>query len=111
MGVLSDLDLQKIRVFCKERTPPEFRNQVRVEMGVRGKSVTIFECRPPWKEPETEWTRMRIGQLRFALASGLWSLFWADRNGRWHPYDLIEPGTVEQLLIEIENDPTCIFWG
>lgn len=35
----------------------------------------------------------------------------ADRNSRWHQYDLIEPGTVAELLTEIEQDPTGIFWG
>jgi hypothetical protein len=111
VGVLPDLDLQKIRVFCEERTPPEFRDQMRVEAGERGKSVTIFECRPPWPEKEAEWTRMPIGQLRFDPATALWTLFWADRNDRWHLYDLIDSGTVDQLLREIEDDPTCIFWG
>lgn len=80
-------------------------------MGVRGKSVTLFECRPPWNREGTEWTRMPIGQLRFDPAATLWSLFWADRNDRWHPYELIDPGTVEHRLSEIEKDPMCIFWG
>lgn len=54
---------------------------------------------------------MPIAQLRFDPASARWTLFWADRNDRGHLYDLIEPGTAGQLLGEIENDPTCIFWG
>ena len=111
MGEIPDLDLRKIRVFCEERTPPEFRDQMRVEAGVRGKSVTIFECRPPWHEEDTEWTRRPIGQLRFDPDTALWTLFWADRNDRWHLYDLSKPGTVGMLLAEIELDPTCIFWG
>ena len=40
-----------------------------------------------------------------------WSLYWADRNGRWHRYDDLEPGPVDKVLNEIEADPTCIFWG
>jgi hypothetical protein len=111
MGAVPDLDLRKIRVFCEERTPPEYRDQMRVEAGVRGKSVTLFECRPPWPEKEGGWTRMPIGQLRFDPTTALWTLFWADRNDRWHLYDLIDAGTVDQLLREIEDDPTCIFWG
>jgi hypothetical protein len=35
----------------------------------------------------------------------------ADRNGRWHRYDDLLPGTVDQVLREIESDPTGIFWG
>jgi hypothetical protein len=54
---------------------------------------------------------MPIAQLRFDPDSVQWTLFWADRNSRWHRYDLTDPGTVEQLLEEIESDPTCIFWG
>lgn len=48
MGAVPDLDLLKIRKYCEEKTPQEFRSEMRVEVGVRGKSVTIFESRPPW---------------------------------------------------------------
>ena len=84
---------------------------MRVEVGVRGKSVTIFESRPPWDKQGTEWSRLPIGQLRYDPATVWWTLFWADRNSRWHPYDLIDPGTVEELLGEVDKDPTCIFLG
>jgi hypothetical protein len=33
------------------------------------------------------------------------------RADRWHLYDGIEPGTVTELLAEIDRDPTNIFWG
>ncbi len=111
MGAVPDLDLLKIRKYCEETTPPEFRGKMRVEAGVRGKSVTIFECRPPWDNKGTEWTRQPIGQLRYDPEAARWTLFWADRNSRWHLYDLVDPGTVEDLLGEIDRDPTCIFWG
>ena len=50
-------------------------------------------------------------QLRYDPDAGRWTLYCADRNSRWHHYDLIEPGTVTELLAEIEQDPTGIFWG
>ena len=84
---------------------------MRLEAGVRGRSVTIFECRPPWPDGGTEWTRAPIGQLRYDAGSGLWTLYWADSDDRWHLYDLIEPGSVDELLAEIKADPMCIFWG
>jgi len=49
--------------------------------------------------------------LRYSTDAGEWSLFWADRNGRWNPYDLVPPGTVAELLDELERDPVAIFWG
>jgi hypothetical protein len=49
-----DLDLARIRQFCDRRVPPHLRDEVRVEADVRGKSVTIFDCRPPWHPNLTE---------------------------------------------------------
>ncbi len=105
-----DIDLARIRKFCEDATPEELRNEMRVEADVRGKSVTVLECRPPW-DRVGEWTRQPLAQLRFDPDSALWTLYWADRNSRWHRYDDLEPGSVVDLLEEIERDPTCIFWG
>jgi hypothetical protein len=39
-------------------------------------------------------------------------LFWRDRNLRFHAYDLLASSpNVEDLLAELDRDPTCIFWG
>lgn len=84
---------------------------MRVESSVRGNSVTIVECRAPWHESLTEWSRHNVAQLRHHVDTGNWSLHWRDRNGRWYPYDLVEPGTVDQMLAAILEDDTAIFWG
>ncbi len=111
MGVVPDLDLEKIRKYCESRVPKRLQNELRVEFGVRGKSVTIFDCRPPWHPNLPGWSRQPIAQLRYQETTKLWTLYWADRNSRWHLYDMIDPGRVDELLHEIEDDPTCIFWG
>jgi hypothetical protein len=50
--------------------------------------------------------------LRYTAARGEWTLYWRDRNARWHRYDRIEPsGDIATLLQEIDSDPTCIFRG
>ena len=80
---------------------------------MRGLSVTILECRPPWTpEIGPQWTRFPIARLRHVQAHGVWMLYWRDRNLRWHRYDRIGPSPqVDPLLAEIEADPTSIFWG
>ena len=78
---------------------------------MRGKSVTIYECRPPWHPDLTDWSELKVAQLRHNPEEGEWTLYWADRNGRWHLYDTIGPGSVDDLLRELTEDPTCIFWG
>lgn len=111
MAVLPELDVARIRAYCRRRVPDHARQEARVEATVRGKSVTIFDCRPPWHPSLTEWSRVPIAQLRYDPNAGHWTLYWADRNSRWHLYDLIDPGSVAALLAEIDDDPTSIFWG
>jgi hypothetical protein len=106
-----ELDLARIRAYCDRRVPARARNEARVEASVRGKSVTIFDCRPPWHPSLTEWSRVPIAQLRYVPDAEHWTLYWADRNSRWHRYDLVDPGPVSTLLAEIDEDPTSIFWG
>jgi len=39
-------------------------------------------------------------------------LYWRDRNLRFHEYDLLQPtDRLEDLLMEVDLDPTAIFWG
>ena len=50
--------------------------------------------------------------MRFDPATRLWTLYWPDRNTRWHVYEDAEPtDDVEWLLREIDLDPSGIFWG
>ncbi len=113
LNVLPELDLARIRLYCQGRVPARLSDKIRIEVDVAGRSVTIVECRPPWTaDLGPEWTRFPIARLRHVKAQGWWVLYWRDSNLRWHLYDLIDPSPhVDQLLAEIEADPTGIFWG
>ena len=105
--------LHTVEIYCKRRVPPDLREEIRIECSRRGKSITISERRPPW-EPEygPEWSTSKVAQLRYEDTAGTWSLHCPDSNGRWWPYDGVEPSaTVVPLLTEIDDDPTGIFWG
>jgi hypothetical protein len=53
-----------------------------------------------------------VAQLRYTAGNGLWTLYCADRNGRWHPYHQSKPtNRITELLDQITDDPTGIFWG
>jgi DUF3024 family protein len=59
-----------------------------------------------------EWTSFPIARLRYPTVGKSWTLYWRDRNLRFHLYDLLAPSNrVGDLLNEIDRDPTCIFWG
>jgi Protein of unknown function (DUF3024) len=97
--------------YCEERVPSHLRDKLRIEYEIRGNSVTIVERRPPWSpELPPEWSRLGVAQLRFEEAK--WVLYWSDRNGKWHLYDLFDPKPdLSAALAEVDDDPTAIFWG
>lgn len=103
-----------VEVFCDARCPDEFRDEVRLTCSRRGRSITVVEERPPWRpQPGNDaWTQDRIAQLRYDSASGVWSLYCCDSSSRWWPYDEVPASpSVDPLLVEIDRDPTGIFWG
>lgn len=105
---------KQVRRFCEGRIPAHARDQVRLELGIRGNAITIFERRPFFRSRPNvdEWSKMKIAQLRYDPDAREWSLYWADRNGRWHRYWDLDPAeNLEVLLREIDEDPTAIFWG
>ncbi|MGH3793506.1 MAG: DUF3024 domain-containing protein [Pseudonocardiaceae bacterium] len=110
---LPDLDVARVRRWCDGRVPVHVRDQLRVECDIAPGHLTIVECRPPWRdEPGAEWTRFPIARLRYTKATTTWSLYWRDRNLRFHKYDRLAPSPrVDDLLTEIDRDPSCIFWG
>jgi hypothetical protein len=99
--------------FCSARVPAAYRDEIRLEHQVRGDAITIFELRPPWREDfGPEWSRQKIAQFRFDSSAGAWTLYWADRNGRWLRYHDLPPASdIRRVLGEIDRDPYACFWG
>lgn len=112
---LLDSDLSLVRQWVEEQNEQigDLIDQVRIEIDVDARAVTVVECRPPWDEGSgSEWTRQEIARMRYTSSTGLWTLYWPDRNSKFHRYDDLGPTRdVTRLILEIEEDPTCIFWG
>lgn len=81
MSKLPETDVARVQRWCRARVPEHIRDQVRVEVDVAARHLTIVECRPLWR-PDfgPDWTRFPIARLRYTAATGLWSLYWCDRN-------------------------------
>ncbi len=107
------MDVARVQRWCRARVPEHVRDVVRVEADVAERHLTIVECRPPWRADfGPEWTRFPIARLRYMKATRLWSLYWRDRNLKFHEYDRVPASaSVEELLAEVDRDPTAIFWG
>ncbi len=103
---------KKLSAFCLNRIPSHAAHQVRLSYKFRGDTVTLFEHRAPWMKGDTEWSSMPIAQIRFNQSAGLWTLYCADRNDKWHMYTEIDSTKdFDAILAEIDEDPTHIFWG
>ena len=91
--------------------PFRLRHKLRIGFSVRGNRVTLFEERPAVMSLE-DWVKIVVAQFRFDPHEGVWSLYCADRNSRWREYYEAEATPdLEELLAEVDRDPTGIFWG
>ena len=110
---LPELDLARVQRWCAARVPEHLRHQVRVESHPTPRHITILERRAPSQENlGPEWTSFPIARLRYTTTDKSWTLYWRDRHPRFHRYDHLAPTQhIENLLNELDHDPTCIFWG
>jgi hypothetical protein len=109
--VLPELDIEKLRRFCKRRCPDTLADKVRLDLSVKGKRVSIHERRPVFEGAPGEWSSMPIAQLRYE-GDGAWTLYFGDRYGGWTLYFDLEPKqNVDVIIEELDSDPTCVFWG
>jgi hypothetical protein len=110
-SVLPEIDIEKLRRFCRRHVPDALADEVRLEVTVKGRRVSVHECRPPWHGGPGEWTAMPIAQLRY-VGDGAWTLYFGDRYGGWTLYMDLEPKQrIDTIIEELESDPTCVFWG
>lgn len=114
--MLPETDVAKARRWVADRNgriPAAARDQVRYELEIDDRSLTVLECRPPWQPAaDPEWTRSPVVRLRYTKSRHEWVTYWRDSNLKFHRFDLVEPsGQIEDQLAAIDEDPTGIFWG
>ena len=100
-----------INRYCDQRVPPPIRAEPELRFRFEGNSVLLYERRPAWNRPG-EWTESNVAKFRYFVGREEWVLYWRDRYGRWKRYDLLGASLVfEDLLSQVDEDPTGIFWG
>src|SRR4051812_38619640 len=102
---LPDLDIARVERWCAARVPDHARHQVRVECQIAPRHLTIVERRIPWRaDLGPEWTSFPIARLRYSATDQTWTLYWRDRNLRFHIYNQLAPSNqVEDLLTELDR--------
>lgn len=115
--VVPDLDLARLRRWAERRNaelPDRAKGQVEYRLDVSDRAVTMLECRPPWdaEDGSGEWTRQPVARFRYTHSRREWSLYWIDRNLKFHRFEPAPPTPhVDELIDIVKQDPTGIFWG
>ncbi len=112
--VVPETDVHRVLLWANKRNRPEILDAYRIEVDVAPASITILECRPPWRPVagNFSWTRFPIARLRYTKSKRTWTLYWRDRNLKFHLYEATAPTeSLDELLDEIDTDRTAIFWG
>jgi len=101
---------ERVAAYCEARSSP---GDYRIEHSVRGSSITIVERRPPWNPAYgSEWSSMKLAQLRHDGDTRRWTLYSAGSDERWHRYEFARPAAdIAPLLAALDEDATGIFWG
>ena len=99
--------------YAAAKVPTEVQDQVRLEVETAGNSITIWECRPPWRpEYGPEWTRKGIARFRYSPNEKSWTVYWMRSDLKFHRYTLVDPQAgIGPLLDEVARDPHACFWG
>jgi len=97
--------------YCRGKVPPSASDRLRISFSVDRMGVTLLEERPRVDRPR-EWFAVPVARFRYSQVEDTWTLYWCDRNLRWHRYAQANPArTLKPLLREVDRDPTGIFWG
>ena len=97
--------------YCLEKIPEHAYGKVRLCYIVKDMAITLFEQQPHFRDID-KWMQANIARMRYSKTFHTWTLYWRDRNNKWHLYDQIPPAAdFGRILQELDTDPTGIFWG
>ncbi len=66
----------------------------------------------PGVDGEMTWLRVPNARLAYDSRRREWTLYFIDSNDKVRRYPDFEPSAeIQDLLDEVDEDPTCIFWG
>ena len=86
-------------------------DQAKVEPDIAATHVTIVEVRTDWRGGRDS-TRCPIARLRYTKSTGVWAIYWRDRNLKFHQYQHALPSkNVQSLLDYIRESKDPIFFG
>ncbi len=97
--------------YCENKIPVTTTDHVRLEFKIDGNNVTLYETRLVLRDPSVR-SENPVAQFRFDEKIKKWDLYCCYRNSKWYLYREIDSSAnFDDLLKEVDRDPTGIFWG
>lgn len=96
--------------FCRSHSS-ETVADLRYEYAFAANAALLIERRPSFMNA-AEWTSRPVAKFRYSEGKGVWTLYWGDRNDKWHRVSSAKAApSIESLLAEVLADPSGVFWG
>lgn len=97
--------------FCESKVPVTTSDEVRLEFKIEGNNVTLCETRLVSRHPSV-WSENPVARFRFDDKTKKWDLYCCCRKSKWYLYEGMDSSAnFEDLLKEVDRDPSGIFWG
>jgi hypothetical protein len=97
--------------YCEQKIRPDVRDKVRLNFRVEPTGIVLFEQRPRFRG-RSEWIEEPIAKFRYVTSRREWQLYCQHADLKWHTYERLPAAKdFDDLLVEVEDDPTGIFWG
>ncbi|MDX2343590.1 MAG: DUF3024 domain-containing protein [Acidimicrobiia bacterium] len=110
--MVPEIDVERVRRWAAVRVPVKVQDELRLAVDVDRLSITVMECRAPWTDSMTDWTRRPVARFRYTQVRGEWTLYCYRSSGDFERFVFADPTPkIEDLLDVVDDDPTCIFWG
>ena len=92
------------------RPPKELRDKIDISYRIKGQSVTIFEIRPHWDEPE-KLQEIEVAKTTFVAAKNQWKVYWMRASLKWENYPPNPIVTEIQDFFDIvqKDEKSCFF--
>ena len=98
-----------LREYCARRLNPAIRDKLEIVHRIEGNFAYISERRPEWRNPSVR-RDYDVAKFRFSVQTRKWSLYWSDRNLKWHLFEDAEPSAdIGTFLPVVDSHP--IFYG
>lgn len=113
--VFSEIILKRIDKtvgeLCRELSPTEFSDQVWYHYKIHQNMITLFECRPHWKD-KTLITEKGVAMIKYIGSKNIWQLYWQRANMKWSLYEPAQHCTnIEDIVRELRADADHCFFG